>query len=452
MIYEIQSKNDIIAGSSLIIKIPEEDLDQKALYTIQEDRPAFLLPFRHRAIDGQIEFVYQIGAQSKPQYLAGVRNPKEYAELWSGVLNPLFDCGDWFLRPYSFVLDINHLYCDKNNNSVSYVYIPSRRDCSDYFALKEMAAEFSRQITVNVADLENKVLRAIMLDFNPKAFLQMLKAYNSVSASPISFPIQDQRRNYEQKALPMPEETFPKQEDLSMQNLNISKQRDNPSGVSGDIIIDIPTECKPAKKNKKNLTGKGSSRAKKDKQPKRSKRANGLFENKAEIKQDMIIGAAPAQYSTVITAPQQSAPLLPQYYDESHRCFSQDETPPSDVTQNISFDVNGVWMRLIGNASLPPAIDIAIADGEVFTVGRYDIATGRRQSDFEFDRKTKAVSRRHAAIERRPDGYSLIDLSSSAGTFIDGQKLPPNTPCRLQSGCRVSFGNCGADYIWEQAV
>ena len=99
MIYDIQSKSDILTGTSLIIKIPEEDLDRKALYTILEDKPDFILPFRHRAVDGQIEFVYRVWAQSKLQYLAGDRNPQEYVGLWSGLLCPLFDCSDWFMRP-----------------------------------------------------------------------------------------------------------------------------------------------------------------------------------------------------------------------------------------------------------------------------------------------------------------------------------------------------------------
>jgi len=94
-------------------------------------------------------------------------------------------------------------------------------------------------------------------------------------------------------------------------------------------------------------------------------------------------------------------------------------------------------------------IGIKIEEGEIFTIGRYDAAVGGRQSSFEFDRAAKAISRRHAVIERDAEGYKIIDLASSAGTFLNGQKLPPNTPSSLEQGCHVSFGNCGADYVWE---
>jgi len=64
MIYEIESKNDFLTGASLVVRIPEKELDKKALYTIQADKPGFILPFLHRRIDGQVELEYQIGQHS----------------------------------------------------------------------------------------------------------------------------------------------------------------------------------------------------------------------------------------------------------------------------------------------------------------------------------------------------------------------------------------------------
>ena len=64
MIYEIASKADL-SSVTLLVRFPEEDLDEKALYTIQADAPPFLIPFRHRIIDGQVECAYQLGDYSK---------------------------------------------------------------------------------------------------------------------------------------------------------------------------------------------------------------------------------------------------------------------------------------------------------------------------------------------------------------------------------------------------
>jgi pSer/pThr/pTyr-binding forkhead associated (FHA) protein len=106
--------------------------------------------------------------------------------------------------------------------------------------------------------------------------------------------------------------------------------------------------------------------------------------------------------------------------------------------------------RSAGTGGHPDAIEISIMEGGVFTVGRFDASVGMRQSSFEFDKKTKAVSRRHAAVTRNADGYYLTDLGSSAGTFLDGRKLAPNAPAKMTRGARVSFGVAGAEYVWEE--
>lgn len=103
------------------------------------------------------------------------------------------------------------------------------------------------------------------------------------------------------------------------------------------------------------------------------------------------------------------------------------------------------------NELLPRVIPVELPYGGTLTIGRFDVSVGHKQSGFEFDKKTKAVSRRHAMIERQRDGgYVLSDRGSRAGTFVNGQRLQPNVPCRLQRGDRVSFGNGGADYLWEE--
>ena len=107
-------------------------------------------------------------------------------------------------------------------------------------------------------------------------------------------------------------------------------------------------------------------------------------------------------------------------------------------------------LRLIGDPSLPREIPVEIEVGRPFTIGRFDVSVGRPQSDFEFDKRTRAVSRHHAAIERGPEGYTVQDLSSSAGTFVDGEKLIPNVPKPLRQGSRIAFGTGGAEYIWEE--
>ncbi|MEO1174725.1 MAG: FHA domain-containing protein, partial [Myxococcota bacterium] len=55
-----------------------------------------------------------------------------------------------------------------------------------------------------------------------------------------------------------------------------------------------------------------------------------------------------------------------------------------------------------------------------------------------------SVSRQHARIERRPDGFYVVDLESGNGTFVNGQRVAEE---RIFSGDEVTFGNGTFQFI-----
>ncbi len=50
------------------------------------------------------------------------------------------------------------------------------------------------------------------------------------------------------------------------------------------------------------------------------------------------------------------------------------------------------------------------------------------------------VSRRHAAIRRGEDTLTLVDLGSTNGTHLNGQRLIPNQPRVLRDGDEIRLG------------
>ncbi len=50
------------------------------------------------------------------------------------------------------------------------------------------------------------------------------------------------------------------------------------------------------------------------------------------------------------------------------------------------------------------------------------------------------VSRHHAAIQKTPSGYTLADLGSTNGTWLDDEQLTPNKPTILTSGAHIRLG------------
>jgi hypothetical protein len=437
IMYEIHSKSDFQAGATLIVRIPEEDIDKKAFYTIQSEQPDFVLPFRHRAIDGQIEFTYQIGNRSKLAYLSGSRSPGEYADLWLGLLQPLLDCGDWFMTPYSFVLKPEYLYCDKNGKSVSFVYIPSVRDCSDYDALKSMVTDVAKQNHVTDVQLENKVVWAIQ-DFNPNDFLQMVKPYKASA-------LQERTPQPQHEPAPAPkleaaQPEYPVQKQAAERPIVEKPVTEKPviERKSDDISISFPPDGKTLKEKKPKGGLFAPKKEKEAKPPQEAKEKGGFWGKKKTQQREIIQGAA----VTPRPDPIHEQPVIPIY------------TPPVDMDDDVTHleinETDAPKFRYVGGGGHPIVIEVVAAEGEIFSIGRFDVSVGVKQSSFEFDKKTKAVSRRHAVVERSADGYIIVDLDSSAGTFINGQRLPPNVPSKLERGCRVSFGHSGADYIWEE--
>ncbi|MCL2152231.1 MAG: FHA domain-containing protein [Oscillospiraceae bacterium] len=107
------------------------------------------------------------------------------------------------------------------------------------------------------------------------------------------------------------------------------------------------------------------------------------------------------------------------------------------------------YLRLIGLPGLPELIPLVLKEGQPYVIGRFDVNIGRKQCDFEFEKTTKTVSRRQAAVERVAYGYSITDLNSRAGTFVNGNSIIPGKPFPLRHGDQVSFGNAGVEYVFE---
>lgn len=444
MIYEITSKADL-SSVTLLVRFPEEDLDEKALYTIQADAPPFLIPFRHRIIDGQVECAYQLGNYSKLQYWFGARSPEEYIGFWEQVLQPLMDCGDWFLKVFSFVLDPKYLYTDRSGERVLYLYVPSREDCCTPEELRSMVEELSKRNTVTDSQLENKVLRAIMEGFQPKNFLHMLRD-SRLKVAPV--PGSAAVSPLPPTPTPAPVER-PACEPVPVPAAVPTPQPQQPpkAGGDGDIVIDLSGgEAKGAEKKSGGLFGRKSEKKKEESSLKKS----GLFggkkekEKKPKGQKEIVLGAAARE-----PFPAQQMPSAPRMRVQDAPVW----TPPQVENEETQLEeaAGGTRLRLVGDPALPREIPVNISQGQAFTIGRFDVSIGHQQSSFEFDKRTRAVSRHHAAIERQADGsYIIVDLVSSAGTFLDGQRLTANIPYQLVNGMRISFGTSGADYIWEE--
>jgi len=78
-------------------------------------------------------------------------------------------------------------------------------------------------------------------------------------------------------------------------------------------------------------------------------------------------------------------------------------------------------------------------------LGPADVTLGRLSSNQVMVNDPKASSR-HATLHQEGQSYSITDLGSTNGTFVNEQKLSPNAPYTLNPGDRIRIGDTTFTY------
>ena len=456
MEYTIESRKGMQGETLLSVTIPEAQIDEKALYTMETERPDFLVPFHYRYIDGNVEFIYTPLKRLKLLFFAGERSQQDYVDFWRKIVSPLERCEDWFMRADGFVLDLQHVYYDKDANEVCYLYVPARGQRQDTADIRQFLQKVASQFTTANSDLTVRVLGYLLQDgaFEPEDFLKMLAPYaekksgsgKAAPAAPQTGSSYAQQASYAQPSAPQapayqqppvptpppaqekePEPSAPKKPNSHMDDgfLNFMVEEEG-STPKRDGKWKKPPKAEKVKKEKKPSIFPFGKKEKKQEEAPQALRGGAQLE-------DMPMYTPPAPQPT----PQPAPAPQPVWYAEQQ---------VDGVTQLGNHETQ---LRYIGNLNHPVVIPIHFPASGLFRIGRYDVSTGKRQCDFEFPPDTPAVSRRHAAIGQRGEGYYIVDLGSRAGTYLNERKLGPNEEPALSAGDRIAFGNAGANYIFE---
>ena len=177
MKYDITCRTDFLTGSFVYATVPEFEIDEEALRKLQIYTPDFLVPFNFIRKDSLLKLTYKVGSLFKLCHFCDTVSFRDYISMWRSFLNPLLNCRLYGLSATSFLLSLDKLYYDKINHSFRFIYIPSVNGCSGYAAFQEVAIDIATFITTSDNKLTEKVLRCIVDDFNPNAFLDMLIDY-----------------------------------------------------------------------------------------------------------------------------------------------------------------------------------------------------------------------------------------------------------------------------------
>src|SRR5271157_2686185 len=104
---------------------------------------------------------------------------------------------------------------------------------------------------------------------------------------------------------------------------------------------------------------------------------------------------------------------------------------------NRAVPAEGIAIYLLG---LTHPIEVCLENE--FIIGRLTEVTEEKVVDLTlYNAFNLGVSRRHLMVRRSGDGYEVIDLNSTNGTWVDGQRLVLQQPFAVNSGSQIRLGN-----------
>ncbi len=408
------------------------DLDDIALKVIRRDCPDFLLPVRTMEIDGELELRYELQEGVRLAYLPKEMKRKDFTERLVHMLKPFKDCSDWFLDYHNFVLDENYILVSKDGQQVKYVYVPA----GEYARSDEEIKEFfiNMILKMDIQDDMGYMVNLLRIIKNPDAnLLSLLEYFQKEMGVQTPKPALEER-----PAAPAPSPASaaapaaPVQEPFhaSAEPFGAShEEKDLLGSLFGDLEDSDSGNDKKKKKEKK------------EKPPKdKSAKGGGLFgflkgKPKEEKAAMPVAAAAPA--------PSPASAATPVYQNFDPLPIPQDMADSGDETAILAeeeFHGNSELRLRLENCmgcQCPSYIEIPLPSGFA-TVGRAN-KNGEAQSDYNFDASVSFVSRRHFRVEKEQDHWKIVDLESSNGTYLNGERMVPNMPYPLQAGNRITI-------------
>jgi hypothetical protein len=111
------------------------------------------------------------------------------------------------------------------------------------------------------------------------------------------------------------------------------------------------------------------------------------------------------------------------------------------------FEQDAVIIMHVRDAAEP----ITLSPEKRLVIGRLDTSSSQKPDvDLSpFGAIEKGVSRLHAAIYRNDDTLTIIDMGSSNGTHLNGQRLIPQQPRVLRDGDEIRLGQLVAHIYFK---
>ena len=146
------------------------------------------------------------------------------------------------------------------------------------------------------------------------------------------------------------------------------------------------------------------------------------------------LGGQSSQKTVMLRNLREVTGTLPDSYED----FLDAPIPTTERFMDFEIPSKGIVVINLENGQ-----PITIQETKAFILGRVssEIKTPEPLVDLtHLDALELGISRVHAMIRQTEDGYQIIDLESSNGTWLENQRLVPKQPYAIDSGDRIRLG------------
>ena len=92
---------------------------------------------------------------------------------------------------------------------------------------------------------------------------------------------------------------------------------------------------------------------------------------------------------------------------------------------------------------------VVIEPGQEYHLGRFEDADSYQIDLTPHGAVERGISRNHASLTMEDVHLYIIDHGSTNGTFVDGNKIPPNEPTMIHSGSDVVLGRLRIQIMFQ---
>ncbi|MGN0638478.1 MAG: FHA domain-containing protein [Huintestinicola sp.] len=412
---------------------PDHNFDRIAVKMLASDLPSFLAPVKIMNKFDRCVVKYDIGSYRSISSIKMRMSKKECCTLIYNMLYPMMTCSEWLLDYHKFCFQKEHILCDANTFEVRYIYILEKSFCaSDDDIMDTIRSIFRNTDIIDDKDFRIDLLQALLDDnFSVNSLYEMImdirKEQNASGASKTASSDNSRlkanplRQAAETRSASAPHE--PVFENVGKPKAAVSEAAPAPSNSSSAIVLGDDDDDEMANLFSSSRKSPKAPKPPKDKNKPRSDIFGSLFGKNKPAK---TAAAAPANES-----------------EDDHTVIMGMASDGADETQ-----IFGAYLILESTelSNCPPSIPLDIRDGDTVTIGRKSANSANANADIEFPSDCIKISRRHCRIRLENGIYSICDLNSGNGTFVDGQKAEPGVWADVRSGSKIMFGNNVAVY------